>query len=121
MPSDESGHAPPSPKQPKRHFPSWDQIGDFVLSTIQLKRSVDALKDENRKLDERIAAMQRQLDEQTGQLRILSEFVNKAMEERVEARAEEAAVRAFERMAAIAGITPARPKAETKPKTKAKE
>jgi hypothetical protein len=120
MPSDESGHAPPSPKQPERHFPSWGQIGDFRAQHDPAKRSVDALKDENRKLDERIAAMQRQLDEQTGQLRILSEFVNKAMEERVEARAEEAAVRAFERMATIAGITPTRPKAKAKTKPKAK-
>lgn len=79
---------------------------------------MDALKEENRKLDARIAAMQRQLDEQTGQLRILSEFVNKAMEEQVEARAEEAAVRAFQRMATIAGIEPARPRAKTEPKAK---
>jgi hypothetical protein len=50
---------------------------------------VDTLKDKNRKLDERIAVMQRQLDEQKGQLRILPEFVEKATEERVEVRAEE--------------------------------
>jgi len=32
------------------------------------------------------------------------DFINKALDERVEARAEEASIRAFERMASIAGL-----------------
>jgi hypothetical protein len=48
--------------------------------------------------------LQRQLDEQTGQLKVLLDFVNKALDERVESRAEEAAIRAFERMALLAGL-----------------
>jgi len=108
MPFDESNQPQPPPKPSGRYLPSWVQISEFVLSTLQLKHSVDALKKENRELDRRIAALQRQFDEQTGELRILSEFVNKALEERVEARAEEAALRAFERMATIAGIVPGR-------------
>jgi peptidoglycan hydrolase CwlO-like protein len=99
---------PPPQKRPKRYFPAWSEIAEFVLSTLELKRSVDALKKENRELDRRIAALQRQFDERTGHLKALSDFVNKALEERVEARAEEAALRAFERMATIAGIIPRR-------------
>ena len=33
-------------------FPSWRRIGDFVANILQFERSVDALKDENKRLRE---------------------------------------------------------------------
>ncbi len=83
---------------------SWKRFGEFIRNILRLERSVDALKRENADLDQRLAALQRQFDEQTGQLSVLVEFVNKALDERVESRAEEAAIRVFERMASLAGL-----------------
>ncbi len=83
---------------------SWRRFGEFIRNILRLERSVEALKKENAELDRRFAALQRQFDEQTGQLTVLLEFVNKALDERVESRAEEAAIRAFERMASLMGL-----------------
>lgn len=33
-------------------FLSWRRIGDFVVNILQLERSVDALKEENKRLRE---------------------------------------------------------------------
>jgi len=63
---------------------SWRRFGEFVRNILRLERSVEALKKENAELDARFAALQRQFDEQTGQLAVLLEFVNKALDERVE-------------------------------------
>ena len=87
---------------------SWRRFAEFIRNVLRLERSVEALKKENAELDQRIGALQRQFDEQTGQLRVLLDFVNKALDERVESRAEEAAIRAFERMVSLAGLGPER-------------
>lgn len=55
-------------------------------------------------MEQRILALQRQVDDQAGQLKVLSEFVTKALEDRVQTRAEQAAIRAFERMATVSGL-----------------
>jgi hypothetical protein len=100
--------APPDPptkaESVVRDVVSWRRLGEFVRNILRLERSVEALKAENTELDQRIGTLQRQLDEQTGQLTVLLDFVNKALDERVESRAEEAAIRAFERMALLAGL-----------------
>ena len=82
---------------------SWRRIGEFVRNILRIERSVEALKKENQEFEQRVSALQRQVDEQAGQLRVLLEFVNKALDERVASRAEEAAIKAFERMAALTG------------------
>jgi hypothetical protein len=51
------------------------------------------LKQQNKELDQRISVLQRQLDEQTGQLKVLLDFVNKALEERIDSRVEDAVKR----------------------------
>jgi len=103
MGADETGAKPPAARRQKL-LPSWGRIGDFVLNVLRLEGAVESLKKENVELDRRVLALQRQVDEQAGQLRILSEFVNKALEESVKRRAEEAAVRALERMAPLIGL-----------------
>lgn len=103
----------PVSKQEKEDALSWRRLGEFIRNILRLERSVETLKQQNIELDRRVATLQRQVDEQAGQLRVLLDFVNKALDERVDTRAEEASVRAFERMAALAGLKPgkkARPK-----------
>jgi predicted RNase H-like nuclease (RuvC/YqgF family) len=102
----ESGGQPDLTKEQKQDFLSWRRIGEFVRNILRLERSVEALKKENKELDGRVITLQRQVDEQAGQLKVLLDFVNKALDERVESRAEEAAIRAFERMASVAGLKP---------------
>jgi predicted RNase H-like nuclease (RuvC/YqgF family) len=102
----EEGGKADLPKDWERDLPSWRRIGEFIRNILRLERSVEALKKENRELEQRVGTLQRQVDEQAGQLRVLSDFVSKALDERVESRAEEASIRAFERMASIAGLKP---------------
>jgi hypothetical protein len=59
---------------------------------------VDALKEENKRLREELKAIQRQANEQEGQLKVLLTFVQTALHEQVNSRAERAAVRVVERM-----------------------
>jgi len=101
---EESSSEPTPKKQLEQDLPSWRRIGEFIRNILRLERSVEALKKENSELDQRVAALQRQVDEQAGQSKVILDFINKALDERVEARAEEASIRAFERMASIAGL-----------------
>jgi len=98
-----SGPVVPPPEL-DQDLPSWRRIGEFVRNILRLERSVESLRKENSELDQRVGALQRQVDEQTGQLKVILDFVNKALDDRVEARAEEASIRAFERMASAAGL-----------------
>jgi predicted RNase H-like nuclease (RuvC/YqgF family) len=100
---------PPAPlEKSEQDLLSWRRFGEFIRNVLRLERSVEALKKENGELDQRIKALQRQFDEQTGQLKVLADFVNKALDERVESQAEEAAIRAFERMASLVGLDAAK-------------
>lgn len=92
------------PKELESELPSWRRIGEFVRNVLRLERSVEALKNENSELNRRVGTLQRQVDDQAGQLKVLVDFVNKALDERVDSRAEEASIRAFERMATLAGL-----------------
>ncbi|HEX9905232.1 MAG TPA: hypothetical protein VGA77_09735 [Propylenella sp.] len=100
----ESGGPAKQPKGRELDLPSWRRIGEFVRNILRLERSMEALSVENRELDQRVGALQRQVDEQAGQLKVMLDFINKALDDRVEARAEDAAIRAFERMASAAGL-----------------
>lgn len=93
-------------KELESEIPSWRRIGEFVRNVLRLERSVEALKQENAELNQRVGALQRQVDEQAGQLKVLVDFVNNALGERIDSRAEEASIRAFERMASLAGLAP---------------
>ena len=106
MTAEESGSQQSPPTEWEQNLPSWRRVGEFIRNILRLERSVESLRVENKELDQRVAALQRQVDEQSGQLKVLLDFINKALDERVESRAEEASIRAFERMASIAGLSP---------------
>jgi hypothetical protein len=87
-------------------FPTWRRNGDFVANVLQLERSVDTLKEENKRLREELRAIQRQVNEQEGRLKVLMTFMQTALHEQVDSRAERAAVRAVERMISFRGDRP---------------
>ena len=76
-------------------MPSWGKIGEFVLSVVQIQRSVETLEKQNARLRDEIERLQRQVDEQGGQLRVLLAFVQTSLREQVETSAEKAAARLF--------------------------
>jgi hypothetical protein len=48
--------------------PFLEKIGGFVANIMQLERSVETLKEDNGKLHEQASRLQRQADDQAGQL-----------------------------------------------------
>lgn len=82
-------------KEPKFPF-SLKSLGDFFRRLLQLEGTVGALKEENKHIRKDLTAIQRQLDEQNGQLAILAEFVRMATSAQVEATAKIAAINAVE-------------------------
>jgi hypothetical protein len=72
-------------------------------NTILLQSAVEDLKAEIRHFNQRIDVLQRQVDEQSGQLKILSNFVDRTLHERVGLRIEEAVKRTIDRRASKAG------------------
>lgn len=108
MASEEPGSKPSSNPARTPYLPTWGRLGEFVLNLLKLENSVETLKKENQELDHRVQELQKQVYEQSGQLKVLSDFVNKALEEQVRSKAEEAAVRAFERMATFSALIPGR-------------
>ena len=102
----------------KGRFPfSWKKIGEFITNTIRLERDVSGLKDKIKKLELQTNSMQRQLDEQTGQLKQLSSFVHTALHERVDSRAEQAAMNLVGRLMAY-GTGPEAPALPKLPRAK---
>lgn len=78
--------------------PSWKKIGEFLLNILQLERSVTRLQQENRELNERLLALQRQVDEQAGELKVLVGFVQTSLRDQIDTRAERAVVNVLERL-----------------------
>jgi chaperonin cofactor prefoldin len=70
---------------------------------LTLERSVDALKDRTKSLEAEVQRLQRQVDEQAGELKVLVTFVHSSLRDQVEGRAERAAIRVFERLASMQG------------------
>lgn len=84
---------------------SWRRIGEFVRNLLEIERSVRSLTAENRALRSKVDELQRMVDEHNGQLKLLSDFVRSSLDERVERRAEEAALRTLERFMVFAEKT----------------
>lgn len=83
----------------KGKFPfSIRKIGEFLANTLRLERDVTNLKEKVKKLEVQVSAMQRQADEQSGQMKQLGAFVHSALNERIDARAEQAAMHLFKRL-----------------------
>jgi len=96
----------PPPEKPKTDFqlPSLKKIREFLFGVMRLEQSVEALKKENRKLQEQVSRLQEQVIEQGGQLKVLLHFVDRSVGDQVELRAEKAASQTVERLVARQGI-----------------
>ena len=79
-------------------LPSWRRVADFFLTVVQLERSYEALKTENQSLKSRIAALEADVADHTGQLRILSAFLQSAVREATNANMEQAVARQIEKL-----------------------
>ena len=86
------------PKGPRFPLPSWNKLGEFLVNIMQLERSVEALKEQNKPLNSQVLSLQRQVDEQSGELKVLVSFVHTSLRDQIDARAERALVKVLERM-----------------------
>ena len=84
-------------------LPSLRKLGKFLANVLTLERSVDALKDRAKSLEPEVQRLQRQVDEQAGELKVLVTFVNSSLRDQIEGRAERAAIRVFERLVSMPG------------------
>lgn len=82
-------------------LPSLRKIGEFLGNVLTLERSVDALKDRTKSLEAEVQRLQRQVDEQAGELKVLVTFVHSSLRDQIEGRAERAAIRVLERLASM--------------------
>jgi chaperonin cofactor prefoldin len=82
-------------------LPSLRKIGEFLVNVLTLERSIEALKDRKKSLEAEVQRLQRQVDEQAGELKVLVTFVNSSLRDQIEGRAERAAIRVIERLASM--------------------
>ncbi len=76
----------------KTWLPSAKKFGEFVLADFQMQRSLETLKSQSKQLQDEVSRLQRQVDEQAGQLKSIQSFVQTAVYEHVDRRAERAAM-----------------------------
>ncbi len=70
----------------------------ILVNIMQLERSVEVLKEQNKQLNTQVLALQRQVDEQSGELKVLVSFVHTSLRDQIDARAERALIKVLERM-----------------------
>jgi chaperonin cofactor prefoldin len=83
-------------------LPPPKKWGEFILNTIQIQRTVDSLKKENDKLTDELKRLQRQVDEQAGQLKAIQAFIQTSVYENAARSGERAAFILIEQMRASA-------------------
>ncbi len=99
MTSDQPGEHRAVPVARDQDRTSWRRrIVEFVQNVLRLEGTVAALKEENKEISRRIEALQKQVLAHEGQLKVLLQFVDKALDSAVESRAEKAAIGVFKRM-----------------------
>lgn len=82
-------------------LPSWQKIGEFVAHVFQLERSVETLTEQNKRLQSEVSQLQRQVDEQAGQLKAIMHLIDTTIRERAVMQAEQAAVRVVGQLLAL--------------------
>jgi peptidoglycan hydrolase CwlO-like protein len=65
---------------------------------LAIERSVESLKDRTKSLEAEAQRLQRQVDEQAGELKVLVTFVHSSLRDQIEGRA---AIRVLERLASM--------------------
>jgi predicted RNase H-like nuclease (RuvC/YqgF family) len=100
-------HPPGETSQPENwRVPSWKRIGEFVANMLQLERSIESLKEDNKRLRGEVNSLQALVQRQQGQLETLLTFVETALQDRMKSHAERAAIRAVEVMLAFRDLPP---------------
>lgn len=89
---------PPKPEAKGGWMPSPKKVGEFILGVVQLQRSVDSLKKQNEQLTEEIRRLQRQVDEQAGQLKSIQSFIQTAVYDHAARSGERAALAFIEKL-----------------------
>ncbi len=84
-------------------LPSLRKIGEFLANVLAIERSVESLRDRTKSLEAEVQRLQRQVDEQAGELKVLITFVHSSLRDQIEGRAERAAIRVFELLASMQG------------------
>lgn len=100
-----------SDKTKRVPLPSIKSVGNFLVNVLALERSVAALKAHNKELDDQVLALQRQVDDQAGQLKVLVSFVQTSLRDQIEGRAERAVINVLNRLTA-ASDDPAKDKVD---------
>ena len=96
-------------------LPSLRKLGKFLANVLTLERSVDALKDRAKSLEAEVQRLQRQVDEQAGELKVLVIFVSSSLRDQIEGRAERAAIRVLDRLASMQSDEPQQAQIEKPP------
>jgi hypothetical protein len=96
-----SPDSPPAEKRSGVGLPSWKSVIEFVTAMADVRRTVDGLKGSNRSLREDVARLQRQVDEQTGQLKVLLGFVQNSLDDQIDRRASRAAAELFSQLISL--------------------
>ncbi len=73
-------------------MPTPKKVGEFILSVLQIQRSVDTLKKQNETLVDEIRRLQRQVDEQAGQMKAIQSFIQTSVYEHAARSGERAAL-----------------------------
>jgi hypothetical protein len=81
---------PPAPRS-QNVIPMLRRIGEAVKMIFGLVESVEQLRAKNDILTAKVDELRRELDLQAGQVRVLMQFVQSALDDRVEMRATAAA------------------------------
>jgi hypothetical protein len=76
----------------KGWLPSPKKVGEFVLAVFDFKRTVESMKKQNEQLHEDVKRLQRQVDDQAGQLKTIQQFVQTAIYEHAAMSGERAAL-----------------------------
>lgn len=100
--------APESPAEKKSGvgLPSWKSVIEFLTAMADLRRTVEGLKESNKSLRADVARLQRQVDEQAGQLKVLLGFVQNSLDDQIDRRASRAAAELFSQLISLRAEEP---------------
>lgn len=92
------GEDEPNPADEAGFWPKWltpRRIAEFAGNVWRMEKAVDALKEEQRELRAEVDAFQLQMAVQARQLEVLSTFIQTSLNDRIDMKAENAALKAL--------------------------
>jgi energy-coupling factor transporter ATP-binding protein EcfA2 len=82
-------------------IPSLSRFGEYIKKLLELEGTVASLKAENKQIRKELGAVSQQVNEQSGQLKVLADFVRMATNAQVEAVAAKTAMKTVESMVEV--------------------